>query len=533
MITSPKYSFVQFNAAEPDACCNGINSVCLPVVFSTDLNFQLSSDTAPGNLQVVRLNGELVSSNSGFVSEGNNVYSWKSPIDLTGLACDECFQLKIGTLLSNCFIKRCDDCFTSILEYVNDEDYAGFAYCNIDFSNRVRLPFYLSKPKMAEDRGVYRKSNGLIKLTKSLLTKEYQVQTDFMTEQMHDSLCVALAHDSVNVYSSSYSGSVSKSSEYNLPWDDDMCIAQADFKVAVTPFAIRNNNCQDCAEVIPCVVVSVADFSLPDAHPDVAYNYSINLLGTAPFEIADIVKPAWMTVALTGSVVSFSGTPADAAAAASVSATITNQCGTASFDKQVTVTDIGCIPVSIDTLALPNAYVGIDYNSTFTLDGTQPFALGAIIKPSWMNVDLSGNAVTLTGIPDATQQDIEVSIEVTNCGSDTVTLAVTMDVLEPVVEEIAGTIGFSAKTINIVVATLLPADFTFSVLGNYDASGTPTEFAADITVSSGATSGSLVDAAPGPIDCLKESVTGEGTLVNSFGNIDTIYRYTLTISVVC
>lgn len=57
------------------------------------------------------------------------------------------------------------------------------------------------------------------------------------------------------------------------------------------------------------VGISGSPIYLPNAVEDVAYNFVINLTGTAPFTLDNIVKPAWMSIAVVGSTVAITGTP--------------------------------------------------------------------------------------------------------------------------------------------------------------------------------------------------------------------------------
>ncbi|MEO9145097.1 MAG: hypothetical protein ABI237_06020 [Ginsengibacter sp.] len=433
MITSPKYSFIQFGSSA-DACCQGINDVTLPVFAGTDLQFQVVSDSSISSVDVVNENGDVISTNSGFTSLGNNIYAFTGTIDITGLACEQCFQLKISTALSNIFKKVCDDCYTSLLEYYNDEDYAGFLYCNVAFTNKVRLPFYLRKPKMNEDRTVYRKSDGTIRLTKSLITKQYILTTDYLTEQMHDCLAVAFGHDNTNVYNSIYSGGISKSGDYAPDWQDGICVAPLDLAVDVTPIAIKNSNCQDCPDVTVCVAPSVPSFSLPDAAVSNPYNQSITLGGTAPFTLSGITKPAWMTVSVSGSHVTFTGTPGTGSdgTGITVAFTASNACGTANGSTTMNVVVVSCNPVAIvGSPAFPNGYVGEYYAYSFYLTGDADFSLGTSTKPAWMNVtfDQSAKKVTINGTPTATLTAQSVSLQITNCsGGNNTTLTTNITV---------------------------------------------------------------------------------------------------------
>ncbi len=174
------------------------------------------------------------------------------------LDCDACFSFKIKATIaaqtlevtSNCFKVACDDCYTSVLEYTNDNNYAEFYYCDGYPVNKARLYLHLFNPKSIEDKAVYRKSNGVIRQTRSLITKEYLAETEFFPEHIHDKIAVALAHDYITINSNNYIGGISKSGEYDIDWIDKMCLAPAKFKALATPFAIRNNNCAECGQVV-------------------------------------------------------------------------------------------------------------------------------------------------------------------------------------------------------------------------------------------------------------------------------------------
>lgn len=67
-----------------------------------------------------------------------------------------------------------------------------------------------------------------------------------------------------------------------------------------------------CEFVVTCVPVEMqsgSEDATPDGVIDVPYNYTVHLIGTQPFEIHDIVAPAWMTVTLNEDDITFSGTP--------------------------------------------------------------------------------------------------------------------------------------------------------------------------------------------------------------------------------
>lgn len=78
---------------------------------------------------------------------------------------------------------------------------------------------------------------------------------------------------------------------------------------------------------------STASDALPPALAGVAYLYVIPLLGTAPFVLSSIVKPTWMTVAVSGSDLNFTGTPGfpDVGTGFPVTFTITNCSGASTY----------------------------------------------------------------------------------------------------------------------------------------------------------------------------------------------------------
>lgn len=90
-----------------------------------------------------------------------------------------------------------------------------------------------------------------------------------------------------------------------------------------------------------CVAVGISGspIYLPDAVEDVAYSYILNLTGTAPFSLANIVKPSWMSIAVVGSTVEITGTPTtgDIGAGITVSFDVENCSGGSSVSYSDTI----------------------------------------------------------------------------------------------------------------------------------------------------------------------------------------------------
>ncbi len=73
---------------------------------------------------------------------------------------------------------------------------------------------------------------------------------------------------------------------------------------------VTSNKTLDVGEEAVCVPVGVVGVpDLPNGTVGVPYSYSFSLTGDAPFDLQNVVKPAWMTITVIGSTVSFSGTP--------------------------------------------------------------------------------------------------------------------------------------------------------------------------------------------------------------------------------
>lgn len=169
------------------------------------------------------------------------------------------------------------------------------------------------------------------------------------------------------------------------------------------------------SECIAVAIVGAPD--LPAGYVGINYDYSIALTGTGPFFLADIVKPAWMNIAVVGSNIEFTGVPDEADEDLEVSFTLTN-CGSTydmAFEDTFDVT-APCLKLlmPLDT-ELPDGSSGVPYNYSFELTGTMPANLTEIVKPAWMSIDVVGSDVVFSGTPLAPAADVEVSFKVNNC----------------------------------------------------------------------------------------------------------------------
>lgn len=162
-IISPANSFIQFGESSNVTSCNYADiNLCLPVYQEDDIAFQfvVQGDTVEETDDLCDLtnsqiivglveNCALVFSKQFTekpdrfrISEFQVLYNWPHglPGFATVFAVGKCFQIGVKIAAqpiecSNCLQRIAGDCHTSVLEYGNDENFAGFNYCNSEGSD--------------------------------------------------------------------------------------------------------------------------------------------------------------------------------------------------------------------------------------------------------------------------------------------------------------------------------------------------------------------------------------------------------------
>ncbi len=165
VISSPVNSFIQFNPTEATALCIwGTVNFCLPVFADEDIYFQFiatgtaaeidaicTTDGGGVELAIVRECGEeepLIMFAEKPVryrlSPTQALFNWSHglPGFVAAVAVGECVKIQVTVdvtpygypeeivqVCSNCLQRIASDCFTSVIEYGNDEDGFGFKYC--------------------------------------------------------------------------------------------------------------------------------------------------------------------------------------------------------------------------------------------------------------------------------------------------------------------------------------------------------------------------------------------------------------------
>lgn len=272
-----------------------------------------------------------------------------------GIAVEDCYCVAViipdvdDPVFSNLFRRKNDTTWMTFVSYGNNEDVYDFHYPNNAVLNRNWLPLYQRKPKYPETRKVYIKSDKSYKTLSASIEKEYENLVEFMPDEFHDRLVVALSHDNIHFTSSKIDADVFKKGDYNIEWgeDDTLESAQAIF-VVNAQFEGRNSNCEQrpaCVALpdpVECIDATIDEITLPDGAVGEAYDQTITLHGSGPFTLSDITKPAWVTLTVVGSTVHVTGIPdpADEDTAVEISFTV-NNCGEATpeFSGSIDVTN--------------------------------------------------------------------------------------------------------------------------------------------------------------------------------------------------
>jgi hypothetical protein len=480
-IVSPLHSFVDFNPP-PNAkeCCYGVEIVPLPLVEENDLVFQFAitcqtplqaEDIMNSNINDVALIIEndlgvdvvnYATQNLFFLRYRTGVteitYVWKN--NLVGIKtlvkCDKCFVLKIKAIVSingtnenlekksNIFKLKCDGCYTAILQYKNEKDYADFSYCNVgNFFNRARLSMDVNRPKHIETKGIYRQSDGAIKQTSSVIIKEYLTQTDHYGADIHDKINVALGHDDVTVFSEFYTGKISKVGDYNIEWDNDinLCRATANFRLTATPFAIKNNQCMGCSPVslpVYCAKLKTVYKSAIDNNNgtfDVNITSADYVIGPVSGFVQNQVVH-YRELGTTGTFVSAGSLVFDSSGALTglpnpfvipnlpstwvgVELRFTAGCdGSLFYTTEYSPANGNCVaPVIIGSQTLPSGVTGQPYSFQLQLAGTAPFSIPSGSYPTWWVLTPNANGVLISGTPNAIATNQTVNFAIANCST--------------------------------------------------------------------------------------------------------------------
>ncbi|MDR1593016.1 MAG: hypothetical protein LBS43_00850, partial [Prevotellaceae bacterium] len=246
MVRSPRFSFIQFDAAV-QACCTA-----LPVAELSDLAFYAYADFKY-LIGIKTSSGLIVKDASGTLYDwfGSCVDGADVDIDLSAvLQCGECFNLVLldGNIVkstSNTFQYLCNDEYTSVVKYLLNG--AGFEWDCPACLNSVRLPLHLTEPQYPQEQEVYKLKGGYRRHLFAEIEKTYTLKTDFLPDELHQKLVIALSHDEVYIDDLL----LTKSESYNIDWGNIETIGGVKYAMAtagmVENVTQRNDNCGECS----------------------------------------------------------------------------------------------------------------------------------------------------------------------------------------------------------------------------------------------------------------------------------------------
>lgn len=130
----------------------------------------------------------------------------------------------------------------STIKYKCNEDTLGFPFASYGGYASALLPILIKAPQYSQDDKTYVKQDGSVVTLYSQARKEWDGETEYLTESIHDKIMVALMCDELYVDGVR----VSKSGSYDVDWDnydtiDDTKVAKASFKVQ-SNMVSRNSN---------------------------------------------------------------------------------------------------------------------------------------------------------------------------------------------------------------------------------------------------------------------------------------------------
>lgn len=232
-----EFSFIGFNVAA-DSC-----GLQLPVNTVSDLRFFIPAEIVEplGNISIISIDNIFIrfceyDFDNGFVSLKNTSIS-----DLT------CFYFSFeyaSEYRSNIFRYVSDITETTLIKYLCYEPQFGFAYNISNSYNQVRLPILIKNPQFPQEDKVYIDGNGVRRLISSKIDKEYELETEYIPQDWHEKLIIALSHDEVY-----FDGvRLQKSAAYEIDYEEEdklpcgTILNKASAKMTKNT-TIRNNNC--------------------------------------------------------------------------------------------------------------------------------------------------------------------------------------------------------------------------------------------------------------------------------------------------
>lgn len=295
-IRVPQYGFIW--QLPTDVNCLYDEQVCIPVFAAEDLAFQFLVDVNNAALWETDygMKFEYFIKVSTSCTPGQYDYSapimydltWKFPTSTLGvgmssvntafrfgdLPVNTCLYLSLvkrtwdsGTgqgdyherieLCSKCFKVITDPCYTTLLQYRNNENAFGFIYAaspdipEIDsFVNSVRMHFYLRNMQTPSEESGYNFPNGTFKKLMERINIQYDLETSNWNAYWHKCMRAALSHDVIHLTDtlSGVDSYIYRKDSYEINWITEVGVdhvtAKGRTKIILNePLNLINSNC--------------------------------------------------------------------------------------------------------------------------------------------------------------------------------------------------------------------------------------------------------------------------------------------------
>lgn len=147
-------------------------------------------------------------------------------------------------IFSNPIVVIQEDYGFSEVGYKCNEDALGFPFDSADdyddaTENRavISLPIRLKSPQNAQEDKTYVKATGEVVTLYAKYYKEWEGETEYLSEAMHDKIVAALACDEVYINGKR----VTKSDKYQVDWENYDLDCDGKTKLAKATFKVRAN----------------------------------------------------------------------------------------------------------------------------------------------------------------------------------------------------------------------------------------------------------------------------------------------------
>lgn len=299
------------------------------------------------------------------------------------------------------------------------------------FRNRVRLPFYVTRPQFPTEQNVFRLANGRTKTASVIIRKTFDGETENLPAEIHERLIIALRHDDVTIEGYRYLGGVSLDGDYEIEWNRflDYPLGKAEFKVQVTPFDYSNDNCQTCEEISQVVCeddnIGTIDedetVSIPVLENDSICCSPVTLsLVTFNTDYLD-------SCVVSGNEIVIHAKPSLSDANSIVLVTYRAQCPNGSYDEANVIGNINGTAPAVCLAPTSPELVSLDSDTSATFSWTAPSPAPAcgyhweVLMPisgiTLASGDTASSTVTVTGLP-SNQNLLRFYVRGNCCSSD-------------------------------------------------------------------------------------------------------------------